>query len=134
MREEFAFQFTPLSRGATQCIGCRIDKRRVSIHAPLARGDRDGKESKALRACFNSRPSREGRRPSEAASSRFAVSIHAPLARGDLITMAVNTLSRFNSRPSREGRLESAAYCARYCLFQFTPLSRGATQTKRLGT
>ena len=80
---EHMFQSAPLLRGATACQLAPSPPTKVSIRAPLARGDRDCRE-----------PSRPR-----------LVSIRAPLARGDdILAIRGAQASGFNPRPSCEGR------------------------------
>ena len=55
------FQFTPLMRGATRRNSSLSSQGDVSIHAPHARGDLPVASIRRSIACFNSRPSCEGR-------------------------------------------------------------------------
>ena len=125
------FQSTPLSRGATENAARMSGWSKISIHAPLARGDTIFSKRSAVKTDFNPRPSREGRpvagrradhyrRFQSTPLSRGAtddvergrnggyISIHAPLARGDTgqYLYAMIAIVDFNPRPSREGRLK----------------------------
>ena len=147
------FQSTPLMRGATLRRLQRGQQRRVSIHAPHARGDwrRDGTElsvpvsihaphargdltswtASRPRSCFNPRPSCEGRLGRrDGGGDRARVSIHAPHARGDSSSWPPpSSRSCFNPRPSCEGRHRTDRTNIHPSVFQSTPLIRGATKT-----
>ncbi len=76
------FQSTPLLRGATKRNMDTIMYMRVSIHAPLARGDTKARSCHRSSMSFNPRPSCEGR---QAMMSGFGGSIEfqsTPLLRG----------------------------------------------------
>ncbi len=98
----YVFQPTPLMRGATAWIASALEGlsfqptprpsdplrpgllRRVSTHAPPARGDRWGTPRAPSSSGFNPRPSGAGRRHlARVAPRRLLVSTHAPPARGD---------------------------------------------------
>ncbi len=145
------FQSTPPSRGATDLSVNEYDalfisihaplaggdrgmvrqarNRQISIHAPLAGGDRPGLALKLSPRNFNPRPPRGGRRrerPSPTTAGR--ISIHAPLAGGDSWPRICRTLARnFNPRPPRGGRLIMLVRERIQREFQSTPPSRGAT-------
>ena len=72
----------------------------VSIHAPRMRGDTPLVPLLLLVACFNPRPSHEGRRDHVAVAVRVAVvSIHAPRMRGDAILRLSASRDAFQSTP-----------------------------------
>ena len=123
------FQSTPLLRGATRVFGFSRPFRPVSIHAPLARGDRKIRAGIRVMTCFNPRPSCEGRLFYRLPLWLLTlVSIHAPLARGDFDRgRRIEAWRSFNPRPSCEGRLFSSVCRNVQCRFQSTPLLRGAT-------
>ncbi len=104
------FQSAPLLRGATRQTTRHRMERRVSIRAPLARGD-------------------------DAADNigwEVEVSIRAPLARGDRHVSASRGFpSCFNPRPSCEGRPEAKVDTMLSQMFQSAPLLRGATRRHR---
>ncbi len=123
-----AFQSTPPSRGATCPLAFLPPFIAISIHAPLAGGDRLAQVKTAWCYYFNPRPPRGGRRlcwpgwmraigfqstppsrgatcPPQVHSQRQQISIHAPLAGGDgFLAAAVSQLMDFNPRPPRGGR------------------------------
>ncbi len=127
------FQSTPLMRGATRWA-------RPTSTSP---------------ACFNPRPSCEGRLDPKAGEYarlrvsihaphargddelldvvvRDVVSIHAPHARGDSTLMVPSSLTlSFNPRPSCEGRPRTLRCRRGRYSFQSTPLMRGATCVAR---
>ena len=125
------FQSTPLLRGATIYKIHHVPDRRVSIHAPLARGDLLALISLVGFSSFNPRPSCEGRRIAGMVREMRKVSIHAPLARGDVALLNPSTKDKsFNPRPSCEGRRLLLFLRQLFQLFQSTPLLRGATVFK----
>ncbi len=105
LRKLREFQSAPLSRGAILLREAKDQIAKVSIRAPLARGDV----------------------VSPAGFPSVIVSIRAPLARGD--TRKAARLPRgacFNPRPSREGRFVTRGEGRVELVFQSAPLSRGA--------
>ena len=121
------FQSTPLMRGATVRGYCPGDERRVSIHAPHARGDgRRGPRTAGRDVSIHAPHARGddegavGHRPVQVSihaphargdgtayylPDRSNVSIHAPHARGDrCLPFSTSQTTRFNPRPSCEGR------------------------------
>ncbi len=145
------FQSAPLLRGATCANPTTGNWYRVSIRAPLARGDSRRHACLTNGRCFNPRPSCEGRLAETSDLSLFGgfqsapllrgatvdhgrlvgewvVSIRAPLARGDAgCQNGGMKIVCFNPRPSCEGRrrMESAIFMV--LVFQSAPLLRGAT-------
>ena len=93
-------------RGATPASGRRGTLRRISIHAPHARGDYSY----------------------DIYGGASWISIHAPHARGDGVRGPVLRRSvDFNPRPSCEGRHALRSWSVPPPGFQSTPLMRGAT-------
>ena len=76
------FQSTPLLRGATMVAPRHLSGRRVSIHAPLARGDFVTIPSGMSAKSFNPRPSCEGRQRLLRRSPANAWFQSTPLLRG----------------------------------------------------
>ena len=108
----FLFQSTPLLRGATLCDFLILFDVKVSIHAPLARGDG---------GTLN-------------IHKYILVSIHAPLARGDYVSVQRYACPvRFNPRPSCEGRLSASALSTEAACFNPRPSCEGRlSQSDRL--
>ena len=148
----FAFQSTPLMRGATRQGYAYMEAHPISIHAPHARGDQHEPEhvdepppfqsTPLMRGAtpsevshsicaydFNPRPSCEGRRTSSATSPDSANFNPRPSCEGRHGNGYGDVLPNgyFNPRPSCEGRLGLGNNMATTESFQSTPLMRGAT-------
>ena len=121
------FQSTPLMRGATSHYIHNRSHKRVSIHAPHARGDIITPINVAMTIGFNPRPSCEGRHLLEGAGvRRELVSIHAPHARGDRPAPPWRHRRRgFNPRPSCEGRRRPLRGSRRRASFNPRPSCEG---------
>ena len=105
------FQSTPLLRGATEELKLFGQTSKVSIHAPLARGD-----VSAFSGQF-----------------QFIVSIHAPLARGDPSHASLIALSlKFQSTPLLRGATEVLGHVkSRLDVSIHAPLARGDTKCEK---
>ena len=100
------FQSTPLMRGATEAHRLRVAGRKISIHAPHARGDNSLFGAWRKAAHFNPRPSCEGRRPRASPLGTRSPNFNPrPSCEGRLfVTGGGFGILYFNPRPSCEGR------------------------------
>ena len=123
------FQSTPPSRGATCAILREAADRLISIHAPLAGGDRGGPLCPPGRCISIHAPLAGGDLAIRRVSPGFLISIHAPLAGGDGVSMVLGLiLAKFQSTPPSRGATQQKAYREANREFQSTPPSRGATE------
>ena len=118
-------------RGKTAQDAWRYDGRRISIHSPHARGDKQTRAAEsALRISIHS-PHASGDKMNDTYTTQVIISIHSPHARGDLkSSIRAGTCWDFNPLPSCEGRRQSTNSCHGINLFQSTPLMRGETRIK----
>ena len=151
-KRKIEFQSTPPVRGATSVKKGRNMTRRISIHAPRAGGDCNGKPCASGLDDFNPRPPCGGRQSTICLNvqawrisihapraggdlkarnltlEQAAISIHAPRAGGDISIRTLRSiLTNFNPRPPCGGRLEDIKMASYRIEFQSTPPVRGAT-------
>ena len=120
------FQSTPLMRGATVRGYCPGDERRVSIHAPHARGDGRRGPRTAGRDVSIHAPHARGDHARVHGGHPLIVSIHAPHARGDRTwSRRLPIRGGFNPRPSCEGRQGHCKLLQRDTCFNPRPSCEG---------
>ncbi len=101
------FQSTLPSRGATAAQHYKLPEISISIHAPLAGSDADGKPSQPEHTAFQSTlPSRGATSEVGNEPTKPFISIHAPLAGSDGRSASqTRTVTYFNPRSPRGERL-----------------------------
>ncbi len=121
------FQSAPLLRGATRSWANPTTEKKVSIRAPLARGDRFRGRTACGEWCFNPRPSCEGRPGSFVARSISKLFQSAPLLRGATTRgTARHPLRRVSIRaPLARGDYMYDHNHGKLCVSIRAPLARG---------
>ncbi len=121
------FQSAPLLRGAIASNHRLQLHRRVSIRAPLARGDAPIPYRTGSSGSFNPRPSCEGRSRGARCRATMVCFNPRPSCEGRCRGRDPVQLSQgFNPRPSCEGRWGPSSSPAGSRMFQSAPLLRGA--------
>ncbi len=121
------FQSAPLLRGAIAIAGRTAGMQQVSIRAPLARGDLSGGITHYKPACFNPRPSCEGRLQGNDYPAKRLVFQSAPLLRGAIMPdVKLEDLNHVSIRaPLARGDTLTEHYTERAEVSIRAPLARG---------